>query len=624
MKILLGGNKKVFSTFKNHLLLLAFNLLRNKKRDITNTAYLHSKCATKQHYQQILAPKEPGVVWKNKKNNNLTECISIATFNKLICDKLNRKVAALQIMPPLYNYNKIVVYDDCVLNSYLAMTRQFKGVPTPTNAALIDYRRFVDRIFRDEVRILINDFQYSFSYYFNHLTRTQQMRLTKVTIENMNRKLWYSIFCKKEKQIREHNAAAKKAEMPKNRCICAPCEEYKFIMAPVVYKLEHIFKRNFSGYRSGLSWESIENITNVAATKYSKLIAFDVSQYDACMRKDVRYAEHKIYDHLYNQGKIWHLPNDKLFLKAHRAETMTLKIRRCDKQTKNYETMITATGPSKRCSGDPQTSFGNTVNMVFVIRYVMEVKLGFKPHEYCLKIAGDDGEILHSSNLHESEFKAAFYEVFTKQKNATQHGLGLTLKYLKFGSLYESDFCSTEAFECLKCGFKMIRQLSRFINLMPYSLKLQKMTLLQQYAYIKALKISNDKWIGDLPIFKQYNDLLYNGIALDITNLVPPKWAITKDEFDVENIADDTPELCILKNLDPDMYWASKTRVSIKCKDCTIGFLKMLNHRYGITEADVSVIISDISKIKDPFNDILHSPTLLQALRFREGFIANY
>lgn len=580
-----------------------------------NSNVIYSQCATSEHYAQIEAPKEPGTKWKQINGSGHVDKISPQAFDNLICNNIESKVAALQILPPLKNYNSIIVYDNCPANAHLALTRQCKAVPTPDLNMLKLYHQFCDRIFEEEIVNLLENFEYSFSKYYNHLTRTQQLRLSKVNEYTITQKHYYTIFCKREKQIIENG------ELPKNRCICGPCEEYKFTVAPVIYKLEAIFKRDFKGYRSGLSWSDTELITNQYIKQgYKHRIAFDVSQYDACMRNSMRYMELKIYKYLYTNNKIWHTNPDD-FDRFVQSKKMLLRLQCSNKLTKSLETLATAELGTKRCSGDPQTTFGNTVNMIMPIRFIMEHQMGLPSTQYMLKIAGDDGEVLHRDSLLDNRYiTKKFYEVFTPHKNQVVFGLGLSLKYLKFGDAYDSDFCSTESFHCEKCGFKIIRMLSRFIALMPYSLKIDKLTLIQQLIYLKALKESNDFWIGNLPIFKQYNELLYHKAVLNVNLIMPPKFSISPDKYD-DNVGEQlTPALSILKQLDPDTFYSTQTRVSSKCEFCVIGFKKMLNIRYGISDINIDNICKQISAITDPYTQVLDSPDLLFALKYREGY----
>lgn len=575
------------------------------RRTVHNTATINSSCASNGHYDQLLDEKVE-CRWKSyhplfSKNPNKT------TFSSYFCKE--EPVTGLQILPPLQNYTNIMVYHTCLVNAYLATSRQFKKCQEYDNDIMMKFHRFCDKIFDNEIEPLLSELKISYTNWYNHLTASQQREIDNIDHNKLRvgEKYYHFVFCKKEKQIIETGA------LPKNRCICGPCGEYKYIMGPVVYKLEQVFKRKFKGYMSGCSWQDIEKFTTTAIRNgYTHSVISDVSQFDASARKENRYLEEKIYRYITRNVYIPHV-DPEVFQYTATMENMYLQVYDFTNGSKRFYARISA--KRIRCSGDPQTSFGNTLLNVCYNRFVWEEILGAKNDDYLLKVSGDDGEVMHLGNFQQKIIDDAYYKIYVKKRKTQAHGLGLIAKYIKHVDSSQSDFCSTMSFWCSQCGFKMVRDIKRFFHLMPYSLKMGTMSRRNQMAYEKALWEANRKWIGDLPILKQYNDLLYHSTTYPIPSTGLEKKIIPHDGLDNLYNELEEPYLALLRQFDNDVFWSTKDRISEKCSECIIGFRQILVEKACIYDNDIDKICDKISQYNlDKYNDEINILDLVQLL----------
>jgi len=572
---------------------------------VQNSAALYGSCASAAHFEQLTEEKVE-CKWKNY-HNLFTKIPSLPSFTNYLCKE--ETAIGLQILPPIKNYTSVMVYHTCLVNAYLATTRQFKASQSFDQAMMVKFHGFCDKVFTDEIEPILAEMKISYTNWYNHLTASQQREIREIDTSKLKvgTPFHHFIFCKKEKQIVEPGS------IPKNRCICGPCGEYKYIMGPVVYKLEQVFKRNFKGYMSGCSWQDIELFTTKAIGRgFSYSVISDVSQFDASARKDNRYLEEKIYKYVAQNLIIPHVDSD-LFLYTSTMDNMFLQVYDYRDGTKNFYARVSA--KRIRCSGDPQTSFGNTILNVMYNRFVWEVILGAEPDDYLLKVSGDDGEVMHYGIYTEAVIDHAYSQVYVKKRQTQAHGLGLIAKYIKHVPSFQSDFCSTMSFWCNRCGFKMTRDLKRFFQLMPYSLKMSSMSRKTQMAYEKALWEANSKWIGNLPLFKQYNDLLYHNDVYPLKNQGLAKEVLPHDGLDVEYKVLEEPYLALLRQIDSDLFWSTKDRISIKCDDCCKAFVDMIVEKTAIIRADIEDVCMKIDGYsQDRYNDDMQIMDLVQLL----------
>jgi len=431
--------------------------------------------------------------------------LTLDEYLELRCDK--NDAGLKKIMPTIKEMNNVVIYHACKANVYTAMKRDCIEVPTPDKAELKKFLQWYDGIFEKEIVPLLTNFDYDFNSWYNHLTCKQQNNLSQVDPNNIDKlhKRLYKMFCKKEKQEQTDEN-----KYPKNRCICGPNEEYKFVMGPVIYLLELVFKKKFKGYCSGRSWTERENNLNYRRKLgLIKTVQGDGSGFDRTQHDSLKYVEKKIYTWLAEHGKIKHVP-ESVFVSQACRETITIAATNSSKAGKYsyYDNMgyVNKTGGVQ--TGNCDTTFANTLRMIMYNRYVMECKLKLHPEEYDLDVAGDDFAIFVKPDLEDKLIHSAYQQVYTKNKTGI-HGLGQILKFLRIGTIEDIDFCSTETFwSSSKNTYKIIRKVDRFLTLTPWSQKCLRMSIEEQFHYMMELYEANKLWIGNLPILSDYNEML--------------------------------------------------------------------------------------------------------------------
>lgn len=392
-------------------------------------------------------------------------------------------------------------------NVYSASKRDCLSVTPLDPQMLTRFTKWYDKIFENEIKPLLENFEYCENAWYNTLNMKQQSRQDKIKMDLLDQR-YYCNFCKKEKQ-----EVTDPIKNPKNRCICGPNEEYKYVLGPIVKRLEFIFKRNFPGYTSGKNWEEKEEFYNQMEKEgFTRTIEGDGSGFDRSQYVELKQVEFKIYKYLAEQGYIHHVdPN--IFVKQATMETVKIYVGQRVKEGKDTTYQDLGYYEKTGCTqtGNMDTSFANTLRMLMYIRFTMEEILGFDASEYRTMTSGDDFTVF-IQDIYESEtIKKGFLQVFSSKNQETPHGLGQILKFFKWGGIEDVDFCSTEVFKT-KFGYKIIRKLDRFFGMAPYSQQALSMASHEQTAYMKGLAKANLKWMEGMPLLSEYNEL-YNQFA---------------------------------------------------------------------------------------------------------------
>jgi hypothetical protein len=88
-----------------------------------------------------------------------------------------------------------------------------------------------------EIKSILQNFDYNFEDWYNHLKTNKQKEIDNIDPYNIKLDNSYEMFVKSEKQLYEQGKA------PKNRCICSPQPEHKYVMGPITWKLAEIFDK---------------------------------------------------------------------------------------------------------------------------------------------------------------------------------------------------------------------------------------------------------------------------------------------------------------------------------------------------------------------------------------------
>jgi len=415
------------------------------------------------------------------------------------------KAGLKKITPSLNGFWDVIYYESCPANVYSAIKRQATEVAAFDPLVLGKFIKFYDRIFDEEIVPILEKFDYSYAAWYNHLTVPQQAEINKVDKDKLMIK-YYTMFCKREKQIVEDDD-----KMPKNRCICAPNAEYKYVMGPITYALEEFFK-NFKGYCGGKNWTEMEEMYNDWDRKgLVKSVQLDGSAFDRSQYTELKYVERRIYQWLIDGDKIKHVDNDVF---AFQALTDTVKIYARYYEDGNVVDMGYITVLGTVLSGSCDTTFANTLRMDLYNRFVAEEYLMLEPDEYALACKGDDANTQFKADVPDDVIIEAYRQVFLDSKANPKnfkdtHGLGQVMKYLKIGGIEDIDFCSTETFWSETCkSFKITRKLDRFLALTPWSNKALGLSRGEQDHYLNDMYEANLFWMKGLPIFTELNDFL--------------------------------------------------------------------------------------------------------------------
>ncbi len=558
-----------------------------------------------------------------KWNIDIKPELTIEQYLQLKCDKCDPGLK--KIIPAILEMNPIVIYHACKANVYSALKRDCLEVPTPESQMVKRFQNWYDEVFLKEIEPILRDFEYCYNSWYNHLDKGQQARINNIfSVRGKQRnninlyKRHYKMFCKKEKQ-----EVTDDVRNPKNRCICGPNEEYKYVMGPVVYRLELLFKKRLKGYCSGRSWEEREH--NLNYRKYLgllKTIQGDGSGFDRTQFNCLKYVERKVYNYLCDHDKIHHVGQDVF---RHQACADTVTIQAIDntkvlkyRQEENLG-FVRKTGGVQ--SGNCDTSFANTLRMCMYNRFIVEEIMGLSPQEYDLDAAGDDFCVCVKPDISDDLIQSSYLQVFTKNKTG-QHGLGQILKFLKIGTLEDVDFCSTECFwsETNK-SYKIIRKIDRFLTLTAWSQKALSMNSKQQAQHMVDLANANKMWMQGLPILEEYNQLLYvyakrlvdEKLILMGGSKPKNKKLLPVTPYFAKLYADSYSER--FNNL-KDQFGSSEAyamlpRLSSKL-NCADDFLKYLKRKYNLLEDEVKYLQRSLSKdaVETTINHDLSIPLL--------------
>lgn len=434
-------------------------------------------------------------------------------LHDVVCTcKGESKVAAKAILPLGINTYRALVYNNCARTLLASSIRQGKSMPAFDPFLYKKYQSFCDRIFHDEIIPILQEFQYSYDHWYNHLERTKQEEIDELDKNPSNAKLWsyvYNNFSKRELQLW--------IEDQKARNISAPGANVKYVMGPIIWQLEHLFATKFHGYCGSANYDDLRDYYNGCLQKGLTVVAQgDGSGFDLSQTHEAKYIDRLIYNWLADNGKIYHV-DPELF-----RHLSTMRFRMLNLQTYvdgRVMSLGTITLDATVGSGSPDTTFGNTLRMAIYNRFVAEEILGLKPHEYGLKVKGDDFVAMFTEE-YRNKLERAYYEFFVSPKefdevNDDQKPIksGQILKFLSLGDYESIDFCSTNVLH-RKGVMLILRKLDRF-PLANWSIKALSYSDYEMMEYYNALAFSYDAWAKGLPFYGDYAEVFrYHALGL--------------------------------------------------------------------------------------------------------------
>jgi len=155
-------------------------------------------------------------------------------------------------------------------------------------------------------------------------------------------------------------------------------------------------------------------------------------------------------------------------------------------------------------TGDMDTSFANTMRMLFYMRTVAKIA-GLESRDYAIQVAGDDNSLYVRRYIYvkkEKEIISAYQQIFTNRFEGVNVGLGQVIKFLKKGTIEQGDFCSTNCFKTTRNGktfYRVIRIPDRYFK------KFAHMSAgeLHPLEWLYTTGEADLNWAKGLPIFEK-------------------------------------------------------------------------------------------------------------------------
>lgn len=409
------------------------------------------------------------------------------------CHGPSRPVAK-KILPTAVNTKEVLIYNNCLRTLLASSYRQAKAMPAMSKSMMVRWYKFCDKVFATEIIPMIAGFRYSYNHWYNHLSRNQQVELIRVNLDMLD-KYVYSNFTKREVQEDESKA----------RNISAPNVEVKYVMGPVVWQLEHIFKC-FHGYCGPKTYEELASYyAQCQKLGYDNVAQGDGTSFDLCQTWEAKYIDRLIYNYIADNGLVTHVDNET-FRSVSCRRYRDLKLSMFIDGKTQYLGKITLDGTVG--SGAPDTTFGNTLRMSMYNRFVFEEILGLTKNDYGLLTKGDDFVAMYSGSLVGVE--EAYYKFFLSPSEFNEETddrkeikSGQILKFLNIGDYESIDFCSTAV---INRGGHMVvvRKVDRIVSYGHYSIKALHYDKYDLYLYYLATADCIKAWSGDIPLYSDY------------------------------------------------------------------------------------------------------------------------
>lgn len=400
------------------------------------------------------------------------------------------------------DFLNILVWNNCARTLFAAMKRHAAAVPLPDEDCVKEYQDFVDTYVIPAIREKLDNFDYSYSQWYNHLTAPQQAEIDRVRNIDIEVKApAFDMFCKREIQLIEWVLGV--AKIPKNRAIAGAQPEDKHVLGPVTWALEGLFDQHFDGYCGSKNWDELEKtIAQNYKDGYHYVLQGDGSGFDRTQSHEMKYLDRAIYNLLIE--KIHHVDPDLFVLKSTaRYRKLRGKIRSKDGLQTICNLLIDATVTS----GNSDTTLMNTSRMATFCRMMLN-KAGVDGR---VLAKGDDFVIFLKNTWDIDKLQPIFDKYWARKDEHLneKHGLGLIYKFLSFGTLDTWDFCSTHLIcDYENAKFKIVRQWNRIIDLGAFSLKTLAYSEQEKNQYIYDQVVGMRKWTANMPFYTEYQENL--------------------------------------------------------------------------------------------------------------------
>lgn len=422
--------------------------------------------------------------------------------------KGDNQVAAMKMIPTI-EHNNVIVWNNCARTLFAAMKRQVLAVPLISHETDVEWRRFCQHTFIEDIEPLLREFSYNPADWFNHLTCKQQQEIvgnqtitcfSDIVIDTDTKPQEFHVFCKRELQIVEKpNIGYQGSIIPKNRAIAGPIRQDKYVMGPVCWEIERRFEK-LDGYCGGKNWNDLEQkIAELYQLGYRYVTYGDGSGWDRTQSHELKYIDRLIYEYIAGNAQL-HIPVDVFLAKANSRHR---KFRGYIFNEGSKELWFEAKVDATVGSGSNDTTLMNTTRMRTVVKFIME-QTGI---DYYLLAKGDDFEIFTKVDI---DLKPFFYKYWSRKNEnlGIKHGLGITLKFLETKPINHYEFCSTRLIQ-EGDKFKIVRQPDRMYPLNHWSMKALAMSRDQRINYMIDIAESMEKWALGMPYYGHYIDVIY-------------------------------------------------------------------------------------------------------------------
>lgn len=420
----------------------------------------------------------------------------------------NYKPVAKYILPNTSNSQHVISYPNCARVLFTAFMRQLRDSGNEINPhTLNQYHLYCDKLFQQVIEPLLQDFSYDVGAWMNHVTTlNKQKEVLKFYDNYMNgiihhhtyensENFAYTMFAKKEKQI----VTQKK---PKCRAISAAPPFVKWVMGPVVQKLEQVMHGKLDGYKMSQAgkpckiWDEVEDMYESNYRRgLNSIIDIDGSAWDSTQHYGMKYLTNKIYSYLCDNGYIKHVDTEMFRRVAlQRMRKLTAKCY-IDKKT---HIIFSANIDSTTFSGSPDTTFMNTMTNLSLNHFVFN-SYGLASSKYSISAAGDDFNCCIASEDNTPELRDHI--------DKTWKSLGLLPKYVLHGDYSNITYCSTNVIPYTQNGeqkFKVVRQMDRMLPLATVSEKaLHYSAGRLKYHYLELIN-GLKTWAHNMPFYREF------------------------------------------------------------------------------------------------------------------------
>jgi len=572
-----------------------------------------SSCGNAATYKSTVGELAPGCEWKVK----IPEHVTLKDYMKLVCEN-NDQPGLVQLVDTVLP-NPVICYHQCQLNLYNAIKRQALYVQKPEQDFVETFNIWSYNVWETEIKPILDDFKYSYAKWYNSLTRSQQLEIQPWHKgEDVPAQNNFNMFCKLEKQEVTVNNSDQ-WEWPKNRCISAPEPYIKYVTGPVISQLQKLYaENNVKGYCVDKNWDDLGSFYNKCMKKgLFMTIQGDISGLDRSVTKFLLEINRLSYREI--SKKVYHcdsslfdlfLCSDKTKINCKMFEKMAMKFKGIQNLIKLGHINIQGT----RKSGEYPTTHGNTELVARLIRYVMEVILNINVDNYELLVKGDDF-VIFVQPMDKEAIKNAFKQVFETKgiipDGKCKYKSGTALKFLKFGTIFDTDFCSTETFYCKDCKtHRVTRKLQRYYTLTPFTRNLNSASKEEVSNYKNAIYEADLKWSDNLQLFQCFGERFKSKVyPLKI------KKGKSKEILKLEDGSDDVVDTDFNKFIESfgiyhtkalkEMYHAYKLHPKNRPqKCCDYWHKKVCSLKFGWTMEEIDTIIDGIKNYKD-VSDIL-------------------